>query len=122
MALEQAAARATSATGIDVVRLYTALSWDALQAQADDIAQFLEAAWLEARRRSREGPEWLTVREAARKMGVHPEHLRRLLRQGRLPAWGVRRAGRNWLVREDALLVYRQQRSLEHQGSPGGGP
>ncbi|GBD12527.1 hypothetical protein HRbin24_00535 [bacterium HR24] len=107
--LERAAARLTSPTGLEVPRLYVAPSWEALQAQAEDIAHWLEAAWLEARRRSQEeGVRWLTVREAAAALGVHPEHLRRLVREGVFPAAGVRRIGQGrgmLLLREDMVLA-----------------
>ena len=40
------------------------------------------------------------VDEAARRMGLHPAHVRRLLRQGEIPAQKV---GARWLVSESAL-------------------
>lgn len=107
--LEAAAARATSATGIDVPRLYVAPTWEALEEVAEDVAQHLETAWLEARRRSQEeGVRWLTAREAAAALGVHPETLRRLVREGVFPAAGVRRIGQGrgmLLLREDMVLA-----------------
>jgi len=42
----------------------------------------------------------LSVDEAARQMGLHPAHVRRLLREGEIPAQKV---GARWLVRESAL-------------------
>lgn len=111
--LEAAAARATSATGIDVPRLYVAPTWEALEEVAEDVAQHLETAWLEARRRSQEekaqagGVRWLTTREAAQLAGMHVTALRdKVIARGRIPSWGLRRVGRQWLIREDALWVY----------------
>lgn len=42
----------------------------------------------------------LSIEEAARRMGLHPAHVRRLVREGEIPAHKV---GARWLVSENAL-------------------
>jgi len=49
--------------------------------------------------------EWLTTQEAAELSGYHPEHVRRLLRVGQIPA---RKWGQAWMINRDGLLTYMQ--------------
>lgn len=44
--------------------------------------------------------DYLTVRDAARRLNIHPESVRRLIRQGKLPA---RKFANTWLI-ERAVL------------------
>ncbi len=46
------------------------------------------------------GMDQVSVDEAARRMGLHPAHVRRLVREGEIPAQKV---GARWLVSESAL-------------------
>jgi excisionase family DNA binding protein len=48
-------------------------------------------------------PEWVDVSEAAEKAGYHPDHLRRLIRQGRIEA---KKRGTMWWVDKASLLDY----------------
>jgi excisionase family DNA binding protein len=50
-----------------------------------------------------DGNEWLTVREAAKLSGYDPEHVRRLVREGKVTA---RKISIVWLVDRTSLLVY----------------
>jgi excisionase family DNA binding protein len=52
---------------------------------------------------SKTGDEWLTVQEAAKLTGYHAEHLRLLIREGKLAA---RKFGPVWAVDKSALLTY----------------
>ncbi len=47
--------------------------------------------------------EWLTVNEAAKLSGYHPEHIRRLVRQGAVKA---KKFSIVWMVSRDSLLTY----------------
>ncbi len=47
--------------------------------------------------------EWLTVNEAAKLSGYHPEHVRRLVRQGAITA---KKFSIVWMVSRDSLLAY----------------
>ena len=46
---------------------------------------------------------WLSIQEASKQTGYHGEHLRRLIRQGKLEA---RRTGWMWFVNPDSLIAY----------------
>ena len=47
--------------------------------------------------------DWLTVNEAADLSGYHPEHVRRLIRQGAVTA---KKFSIVWMVSKDSLLSY----------------
>ena len=47
--------------------------------------------------------EWLTVNDAAKLSGYHPEHIRRLVRQGAITA---KKFSIVWMVSKDSLLSY----------------
>ena len=47
--------------------------------------------------------EWLDVNEAAKLSGYHPEHVRRLVRQGAITA---KKFSIVWMVSRDSLLSY----------------
>jgi hypothetical protein len=47
--------------------------------------------------------EWLSVNDAARISGYHPEHIRRLVRQGAITA---KKFSIVWMVSKNSLLVY----------------
>jgi excisionase family DNA binding protein len=47
--------------------------------------------------------EWLTVNEAAELSGYHPEHIRRLIRQGEIMA---KKFSIVWMVSRNSLLEY----------------
>jgi helix-turn-helix protein len=47
--------------------------------------------------------EWLNVNEAAKLSGYHPEHIRRLVRQGAITA---KKFSIVWMVSRNALLAY----------------
>jgi excisionase family DNA binding protein len=51
---------------------------------------------------------WLTVREAARRFGYHPERVRWLIRAGRVEAVRVRGGG--WCVNPASVEAYRRRR------------
>lgn len=46
---------------------------------------------------------WLTVNEAAKLSGYHPEHVRRLIRQGSVEA---KKFSIVWMVSRDSLMSY----------------
>ena len=46
---------------------------------------------------------WLTVQEAAKESGYHPEHITRLIREKKITA---RKLSVIWLVDRKSLLVY----------------
>lgn len=48
-------------------------------------------------------PEWITVEEASKLSGYHPDHLRRIIRQGRIAA---EKKGLMWWVDRDSLNAY----------------
>lgn len=50
-----------------------------------------------------DGSEWLTVREATKLSGYDPEHIRRLVRDGKVAA---RKVSIVWLVDRKSLLAY----------------
>ncbi len=47
--------------------------------------------------------EWLTVNDAAKLSGYHPEHIRRLVRQGAITA---KKFSIVWMVSRESLLSY----------------
>ena len=47
--------------------------------------------------------EWLDVNEAAKLSGYHPEHIRRLVRQGAITA---KKFSIVWMVSSNSLLAY----------------
>lgn len=49
-------------------------------------------------------PEYATVNEAAARLEIHPESVRRLLRQGRI--WGVKVGETMWLINRTYLKWY----------------
>jgi len=49
------------------------------------------------------GDDWLTVQDAAKLSGYHPEHLRRLIRENAIKA---RKISIIWLVERESLLAY----------------
>ena len=49
--------------------------------------------------------EWLTVNEAAERSGYHPEHIRRLIRQGAITA---KKFSIVWMVSRESLLEYKK--------------
>jgi excisionase family DNA binding protein len=49
--------------------------------------------------------EWLTVNEAAELSGYHPEHIRRLIRQGEIMA---KKFSIVWMVSRNSLLEYKK--------------
>jgi excisionase family DNA binding protein len=59
--------------------------------------------------------DWLTVKEAAKLSGYHPEHLRELIREGIILA---RKFGPVWAVSRESLLAYvrKMQESGEKRG------
>jgi excisionase family DNA binding protein len=56
---------------------------------------------------------WLSVPEAARVLGLHPETVRRFVREKRLPAT---RIGRSWRFRSDRLDAWLEERPAERPG------
>ena len=44
--------------------------------------------------------DFVTVRDASERLKIHPESVRRLIRQGRLPA---RKFANTWLIEKDVL-------------------
>lgn len=46
---------------------------------------------------------YLTVIEAARKLGIHPETVKRLCRQGDIPATKIHNT---WLIDQDKLEIF----------------
>lgn len=57
--------------------------------------------------------DWITVNDAAKLSGYHPEHLRRLIRENAIKA---RKISIIWLVERDSLLAY-----IEKANSTGDG-
>jgi excisionase family DNA binding protein len=57
------------------------------------------------------GMDLVSIDDAAQQMGLHPAHVRRLVREGEIPG---RKVGARWLVSEEAL---RQRDRL--QAAPG---
>lgn len=52
------------------------------------------------------GGEWLTVQEASELSGYNPEHITRLIRQGKIEA---RKFSIVWQVNRDSLLAYQSK-------------
>ncbi len=52
------------------------------------------------------GGEWLTVQEASELSGYNPEHLTRLIRQGKIEA---RKFSIVWQVNRDSVLAYQSK-------------
>lgn len=50
-----------------------------------------------------DGDEWLTVQEAAKLTGYHPEYVRRLIRDGDIAA---KKFSIVWMVNRKSLLAY----------------
>ena len=44
--------------------------------------------------------DYVTVADVAERLGIHPESVRRLIRQGKLPA---KKFAQSWLVKRDVL-------------------
>lgn len=59
---------------------------------------------------------YVTVDEAARRLGRSIEQVRRYLREGRLPG---RRIGLQWFIEEDALARWRPERGRAGEGRIG---
>ena len=57
----------------------------------------------------------LTIADAAARLGIDPSRVRRLIREGRIPA---RRFGRAWVIAEADLNAYQPR----PQGRPGHRP
>ena len=47
---------------------------------------------------------WLDIVEAARELNIHPQSMRRLIKQGRVPA---RLYGGKYLIEQDQLLMFK---------------
>jgi excisionase family DNA binding protein len=56
--------------------------------------------------------KFIDVLEASRRLNVHPESVRRLIRQGRLPAY---KFANKWLIERDVLEQFAQT----YDGRPG---
>lgn len=60
--------------------------------------------------------EWLTVSEAAELSGYHPEHIRRLIREGKIEA---KKFSIVWQVSNSSLLNYlNNQKKVTSQSNP----
>jgi len=59
--------------------------------------------------------EWITTSEAAKLIGYHPEHIRELIREGKIKA---RKFGIVWQVDQASLLAY--LRTAEKRGEKRG--
>ncbi len=59
--------------------------------------------------------EWLTVSAAAKLSGYHPEHLTRLIRQGKIVA---KKFSIVWQVNRESLLTYMATQKKEEAKSP----
>ncbi len=57
--------------------------------------------------------EWLTVQEAARLSGYHPEYIRRLIRDGAITA---KKFSIVWMVNQVALLAYLEKARNSEDG------
>jgi excisionase family DNA binding protein len=62
-------------------------------------------------------PDWIDVTEAAEKAGYHPNHLRRLIHQGKIAA---QKRGTMWWVDKGSLLQY--MATVEELGTSRFGP
>ncbi len=49
--------------------------------------------------------DWITTQQAAELSGYHPEHIRRLVREGRINA---RKFGIVWMINKQSLLAFVQ--------------
>jgi excisionase family DNA binding protein len=56
--------------------------------------------------------DYMTVSDAAERLGIHPESVRRLIRTGRLPA---KKFANSWLIERDVL----EQFATGYHGRPG---
>ncbi len=56
--------------------------------------------------------DYATVAEAAQRLGIHPESVRRLIREERLPA---KKFAHSWLIARDVL----EQFASGYEGRPG---
>ena len=52
---------------------------------------------------SNEHSEWMTVREVAEWTGYHPDHLRELIREGKI---GAEKKGMSWWVSRQSVEEY----------------
>ncbi len=59
--------------------------------------------------------KWLTTQEAARLVKYHPEHIRKLIKSGRVKA---RKFGQVWQVDRESLMAY--ARSAAQKGNKPG--
>jgi len=59
--------------------------------------------------------DWITTSEAAKLVGYHPKHIRRLATSGVVEA---RKFGRDWMVSRSSLLAY--LRAVEKLGAKRG--
>ena len=64
-----------------------------------------------------DGMGWLSTAEASSRSGYHVEHIRRLIRQGRLEA---HRVGWMWFVNPDSLDAYVEDVKRYPQSGPRG--
>lgn len=66
-------------------------------------------------------PDWVgwTIQEASEETGYNPEHLRRLIRQGKIDGAKV---GTFWLVRMDSLRDYLKKAEAEGKNNSCFGP
>jgi len=63
-------------------------------------------------------PTWPTVRELSKQTGYHPEHIRRLIRQGRVEA---KKLGLLWFVNPESMAAYIKQVGRDERGGPRSG-
>jgi excisionase family DNA binding protein len=61
--------------------------------------------------------DWITTQQAAELSGYHPEHLRRLIKQGDIEA---RKVSIVWIIHRPSLLAYLDQ--AEQSGDKRRGP
>ncbi len=54
--------------------------------------------------------EWLTTYEAAQVANYHPDHIRKLVRAGKIKA---RKWGQSWQVQRDSLLEYLRKSEMQ---------
>ena len=57
--------------------------------------------------------EWLTVKEAAKQSGYHPEHIRELIRDGLIKG---RKVSIVWLVDSKSLIAYLDSANKSEDG------
>ena len=58
---------------------------------------------------------WPTVRELSEQTHYHPEHIRRLIRQGKLEA---KKLGLLWFVNPESMTAYMEQAQRNGRGGP----